>query len=562
MNTFSLRYITPCFFVVFYSSISQAQELILIGGALKTCSSFSPDYCLESTTFPNDARSTALFEINQQSLNRLAQRWPKDNRSPELLSVLKALEIADSAKRYRYTDLVRLLDTETLNLKETLSSKEWAVLLDTLEVSPLAANGQRQQEIVRAKQTDIAGSKAILDYVSNTIRATPTKHYLAITASSRDPYEASDFYANLFDEYGLSGQWLALTPALARAVSSGKCDSLPELRKQMTQSETRERVYPERTRQEQLLCSKGISALIAKIKSVDTVIFNGGDQSLTKQVMYDPSGQAYPWLEALQSRPVIIGTSAGTAIQSGGVNQFGQVPMITNGTSQSALEFGAFEQAPPDSDCAEFNKCKDDKANRLTFDSVGGLGTFPYGILDTHFSERSRTFRLATLLNKTGQKLGFGVDETTALITKKLNDAVSFDVLGEHGVVLLEQLTPNRFRYHYLQPHDKAILNKQGELNVTLAKAVNDAKAHSEFNADINAIFSKNGFKNVVQNSCRSVELKLVYPLSLKEKKQLSILKKTDSKCISAPNGFYSIKNMILDLDKQITREFQGEYFE
>ncbi|WMN61627.1 cyanophycinase (plasmid) [Pseudoalteromonas xiamenensis] len=556
MNTISRCYITICFFIVFYSSISQAQELILIGGALKTCSSFSPDYCLESTAFPNDARSTTFFEISQQSLNRLALRWPQDSRSQELLSTLKALEIADSTKRYRYTDLVKLLNTETPNLKAALSSEEWSVLLDTLEVSPLAANGQRQQEIVRAKQTRIAGSKAILDYVSNTIRATPTKQYLAITASSRDPYEASDFYANLFDEYGLSGQWLALTPALAMAVSNGKCDSLPELRKEMTQSETRERVYPERIRQEQLLCTEGISALIAKIKSVDTVIFNGGDQSLTKQVMYDPSGQAYPWLDALQSRPVIIGTSAGTAIQSGGVNQFGRVPMITNGTSQAALDFGAFEQAPPDTDCAEYNKCKDDKANRVTFDSVGGLGTFPYGILDTHFSERSRTFRLATLLNKTGQKLGFGVDETTALITKKGYDAVSFDVLGEHGVVFLEQLTPNRFRYHYLQPQDKAILNKQSKLNVTLAKAVDVEKTNNKFSNDINAIFSKNGFKNVVQTSCRSMESKLVYPLSLKENTQLSILKKTDSKCIPVANGVYSIKNMIFYLDRQSKREF------
>jgi len=76
-------------------------------------------------------------------------------------------------------------------------------------------------------------------------------------------------------------------------------------------------------------------------------MLNGGDQSLTRKVMYDDNGKPYPWTQAIRTRPLLIGTSAGTAIQSGGENQAGKVAMITNGTSLSALREGAHALAAP-----------------------------------------------------------------------------------------------------------------------------------------------------------------------------------------------------------------------
>ena len=178
------------------------------------------------------------------------------------------------------------------------------------------------------------------------------------------------------------------------------------------------------------------------------VMFNGGDQSLTRQVMFDDQGRPYPWTTALQNRPVLIGTSAGTAVQSGGSNSQGAVPMISNGTSLSALRFGAHGTDAPSERVANANGASLNQ-DSLTYQALGGLGSFNYGVLDTHFSERNRTARLATLLAATGQAHGFGVDETTALVLIRSADTQLFTVVGKHGVVYLNQTKEQALTYSY-----------------------------------------------------------------------------------------------------------------
>ena len=66
------------------------------------------------------------------------------------------------------------------------------------------------------------------------------------------------------------------------------------------------------------------------------------------------------------------------------------------------------------------------------FNLAGGLATFNYGMIDTHFSEQNRTLRLATVLDKTQQKFGFGIDEATALGCYTI--CITIYVAGESGV--------------------------------------------------------------------------------------------------------------------------------
>lgn len=167
--------------------------------------------------------------------------------------------------------------------------------------------------------------------------------------------------------------------------------------------------------------------------------FNGGDQSLTWQSFVTKQGEDRPWLAALRAqfdagKLVISGTSAGTAVQSG-IRDSENAGMITGGTSDGAMLVGAENKTP-------WIERADPHATirPVTYHGAGGLKFFPYGVLDTHFSERGRQLRLAKLVLSSGAKYGFGVDETTALKTTPIDqNNAQFEVVGQNGVYIVEQ---------------------------------------------------------------------------------------------------------------------------
>nr|WP_306287893.1 cyanophycinase [Pseudoalteromonas sp. WY3] len=238
---------------------------------------------------------------------------------------------------------------------------------------------------------------------------------LAITAASRDPYAAADFTQGLLSTASVNSQWLALTPALVKAITTNTCEKLPQYRQSEMRLYNREAIYPDRIQAENTLCSNGVNSLVKLINNSTGVIFNNGEQDLTRSVLFDENNQAYPWTKALQTRPVVIGSGAGAAIQSGGKNTSGNIATITKGSSLLALQ-------------ADIN-------DSSMFNLAGGLATFNYGMIDTHFSEQNRTLRLATVLDKTQQKFGFGIDEATALVVIKSSAGNLITVIGKSGVV-------------------------------------------------------------------------------------------------------------------------------
>ena len=140
---------------------------------------------------------------------------------------------------------------------------------------------------------------------------------------------------------------------------------------------------------------------------------------------------------------IVAGTSAGTAVMSGGSYQGRKVPMISNGDSFSAMQFGAFDLPAPQPGCDKDQSCSNGLAeNHLTFNRNGGLALFPWGVLDTHFSERGRQARLIRLQHDTQTRFGFGIDENTALLVgfEQGENApeVKMAVLGEAGVYIAD----------------------------------------------------------------------------------------------------------------------------
>lgn len=205
----------------------------------------------------------------------------------------------------------------------------------------------------------------------------------------------------------------------------------------------RSATYPQLASYQERFCQNPqfISSLIDQ---ADGIFFNGGDQFLALSSLADTRlGQkklnsVFNQLKNKfnSGRLVVAGTSAGTAVQSGGLLNNQQLPMITNGASIKGFFKGALaSDFPPSSYCELKRTCGEGIAkDSLTYFKPGGFNLLPIGILDTHFAERDRAFRLIRLLQSTPSKQGFGIDENTALVVTEEKGNFDFTTIGEGAV--------------------------------------------------------------------------------------------------------------------------------
>ena len=431
------------------SLTASAQTLYLIGGALKTCSSQGQNNCLEKTSFSTNAKTHNVYQITQLSRNQITQFWPNNNIRHKL-EVAKLLKKLPNDTFLTKSQLANAFKQQNRVLYRNLTNQEYYFVFDMLEVPLLVENKRIAEQVWTSQNNEVASTEILRDIVTELKKQNNKPLYL-ITASSRDPYESADFYSGLFSEFDINANWLPLTPALAKAISTNTCDQLDVYRNEINHIYNRKNIYPDLIQAEETLCQKGEKHLVDLIENAGALFFNGGDQSLTVQSFKNKAeNKEYAWANAIRATPILIGTSAGTAMQAGGKNQFGFVPMITNGSSVNALKNGAFAMPAPNENCHQHGGCGPLEFDSLTYDKQGGLASFTLGALDTHFSERGRTPRLAVLMKATGQKYGFGVDETTSL---KVTSDKTLEVIGKNGVVVLEQVSEgeeNGFYYHFM----------------------------------------------------------------------------------------------------------------
>ncbi len=392
----------------------QNQTLILVGSELTTCTSAKLNNCQKETAI--DGKSHNLYAVSSAQIKNITQHWPNNNVEAKtaVLKTLKTL-LGKSSNSVSKTDLLWLWRDINNQQLESLTQQEYNFVFDMLEVPLLDKNGERLKEQVNTDFNIEVATNSILQFVSGSLKVNNAKPtMLAITASSRDPYESADVAQSLLAQSNINTQWLALTPALAKAITSNSCDELPALRNTLMNVYNREAIYLEYTKSEYALCKSGTNALVSLIKNSTGVMFNSGNAALTHKVLFDQNNNPYPWTQALQTRPVIVGEGAGAAIQSKVTGMF------TNTTSLEALR----------------------KNENNT--NAGGLGSFNFGVLDTQFSEQNRTFRLTAALNKNEVKKtkteiqhGFGIDENTALVVIKSPEGSLITVIGKSGVVHL-----------------------------------------------------------------------------------------------------------------------------
>jgi cyanophycinase len=481
-------------------------SMLLMGGGLATCSSTATRYCTSADVFSAAAKKNNQYQlstIHLQAINSVGF-WSEDRiiEQQQTLAILEFLRGQLGEEIIAERELIRLWRGAEIEVDGIwvsgrtvytgLSSRELSFVLDQLEVPVLNAStagrsNERSREYADLAQTSNGFSVELYNqFVAMAQQVAGDKRkprILLVTASTRDPFAAVDFYTNLFKEAGAEVSWLPITAAYQAAWQDEERNSCADLEQHLAEqhgSYQRQRVYPDLMAEKIAFCRGGSKGAIAQIRRSDGIFFNGGDQSLTVKALRLVDGSASAELQQIErmlqaGQIVVAGTSAGTAVMSGGSFVGQRTPMITNGDSTSALLYGAFDLAPPAEGCDKDQSCSNGLAeNHLTYSSAGGLGLFRWGVLDTHFSERGRQGRLIRLLHDSQSRVGFGVDENTGLLVGfRRNDddpEVRFSVIGEAGVYVADMasasssgegsaLTLTKVTTHYLTRGDEMELS-------------------------------------------------------------------------------------------------------
>lgn len=437
------------------------RELWLAGGSLKLCSDLDPGSC--RTPPPRTAtRQAPRYVVDAESVLRgedpLLWSHPGAPPAATIGAMLRHAQRAHGTRGLTRRAMQDALDAVRLPARfrqvrrgggeapgavrpwRGLLDDERAAVLSALELPQVVA-GVRATERAYPQLSRPRGGVAVAQGFVDAARrraggATP--RIAVVTASAQDPFDAVDFYLDLFASMGAQAQWWPIDAALEQAVAAGQCGALEALRRQHLQLANRDRVYPDLARLQQQACEAPL-ALAELPQRVHGVFFSGGDQWRLRQALVDAHDQPNAWLQALQHAHaagtlVVGGTSAGAAVQSGAA-------MVSNGSTASALAPGPVQAPPPPPGCARAGRC----APGLDEDSVtwwpaGGTGLATDASVDTHFSERGRELRLLALMQVGDVRWGFGADETSALQVVEHDGSRTVTAHGEHGGWLFERV--------------------------------------------------------------------------------------------------------------------------
>lgn len=441
---------------------------------------------------PRDA-TPALCEIRPKSLARLANT-PSSLLPPalrdRLIDTLSSPPFA--GKVLSSTILQAQLATELRSDSHVpLTHAQWAVVSQCL--ASTAARPLRKQELRTVKFLTDPHSKGIYEAIVEAARCcgnVAKPRIGVITAASDNPYEEADINIYALRSSGADAVYVPLQPGLRRALDEGQ-EAFADLYYEASTNTHTEHASEQSSNRfadyavlQQSLAADGGAGLNRLLESLHGIYFSGGDQArilesfLTRDAAAEFTHESIQ-LQILRQRfatgqLVIAGTSAGNHIQGGGLWKGKPVPMIGGGDSHPALAHGFTRGTGSGIETPD--------AARLY--AHGGLGTFSFGVLDSHFSQRCREGRLARATLESGMDYGFGIDENTALLVQRPNadGATGMQVLGEHGVWVVDvrgvrrmtgvdrTLHANNFLIHHLHEGDSMEIDAEGSLHVTLGE--------------------------------------------------------------------------------------------
>lgn len=436
-------------------------RVMLAGGHLPVCTSMSDSQCSGSPNWAEDALDGHRYRIDTDGLRRwteaveasddqrLAREWLhllvhlRDDTGPWRERGDLTRQIRDA--RLRFPNEPDRVDILGESLYQRADDRQWMRLLDHFQ-QPVE---ERREQVMLEASLNGDAVAVFKHFVSMAAAVSDRKRPLIAvsTASSRDPYDALDFYLQVFEQAGAEVIWLPLDAAVRYARQNSDCGRLATYQASELGSHDRYRVWHEHFKQQLEFC-RDSDAGLEILDQIDGLFLNGGDQWLTLHAFRNAAGKPTPELERLLARLkadelVLGGTSAGAAVQAG-------PNMISNGGNREALTSAASASPPPPPGCQRSRRCPEGlSGDSLTYHPPGGLGSIPFAIVDTHFSERQRQLRLMRLLTDSDQRFGIGVDETTALVISPVAEArFRLEVIGAEAAWLFDRTVSDRALVH------------------------------------------------------------------------------------------------------------------
>lgn len=458
------------------------RHLFMAGGALTLCSSFNSNNCDEVDWIDSEKMRTDRY-LNLSEKFRLeatSDRVWSAYREETRKKVVDALELIHErvnediiSERVFEREFTRRATLPTYNL---LSDAEYAKIIDLLEV-PMSSDFPEVVNVDESLNQEAASLyRRFMDIAAQNVAEGKQPVVYFSTSASRDPYEAIDFYHSLFTQLGADARWLPLDSAVVEARAEGRCDELNEVQEEVLGAYDRDRVHRDDYQQQVEFC-KSAEAEYEMLANADAIFFNGGDQDLTRNTFVKDDNSPSDLLRMIvarvqQKKLVVGGTSAGTAVLTA-------KPMISNGTTASAIKDGSVATNPPPFGCDLDNTCPANTGpDTLTYHPFGGLALFHFASLDTHFSERGRQGRLIRLAADSTTPLSIGIDENTAMLVNL--EKGDFDIIGERGVFFVEhaQGAANAVAatFHYLVAGASGMMNPFGLQTAEFSKGSNIVK--------------------------------------------------------------------------------------
>lgn len=469
-----------CSMVAMAAGVAQAQEehthlnLMLMGSAPQVCSSINQDACASKDWIEaSDMRTSRLFNLSDVRRREAMRQavWPRE-REEVREALIEALEQMADHFGYGVVPEQRLVDRfrsrAHLPLLGRLTEDEYYRVLDGLEMP--AVEGLR--EVANIEHTEGKGGQLIQRFVNETARLADVENPViyVVTAGQRDPMGSYLSQAAILRAAGATPKWLPIDATVVRAQASERCDSLDSLRRSTTGAHDRARVHSDLHAEQKAFCEDA-DAWQSALDDAHGVYFADGNQSLLRRGFFDSDGDATDLLRALQGKvrdgTLMVGAAGNAAIA------MSSSTMITNGTSREALKEGSLARPAPTTGCDRDDSCpRGVGSNSLTYHAMGGLGLYPYGIIDVEVSERGRQGRMLRLAADTATPLAVGIDRDTAVLLNTPHGV--FEVLGEAGMFVVEQATGNEQMvggsFHFLRQGATGMLQRTQVTNISLTE--------------------------------------------------------------------------------------------
>ncbi len=447
-------------------------NLMLMGSAPQVCSSMNQDACADKDWIQANEMRTArvynLSDVRRREAMRQAV-WPRE-REAIREELIEALEMMADHFGYGVVPEHRLIDRfrsrAHLDLLSRLTEDEYYRVLDGLEMPTV----EGLREVARVSESPNTSAQLLQRFVSDTQRFSgqETPVIYIVTAAQRDPLGSYLSQAAALRSAGAEPRWLPIDATVMRA--EGRCDSIDSLRRRGTGAYDRARVHPQLHAQQVEFCESRDSWSDA-LNEADGVYFVDGNQSLLRDAFINSDGQANALLQSIQNK--LNAGQLNVAAAGNAAIAMSSATMVTNGTSRDAMVNGSLARQAPAIGCEQDDSCpRDVGPDTLTYNPLGGLGLYSFGMIDVELSERGRQARMLRLAADTVTPVAIGIDRDTAILVNPSHGV--FEVLGDAAVFVALQATGNANMvgggFHFLYRGAMGRIQRSAVTDISLAQ--------------------------------------------------------------------------------------------